>query len=692
MKPPATKHVKSASQVPPSKETEPPTRKWECPGGGGMANPALLWALWLKLKLVASFISLEPIMLLDGIAFSVIIVFVENLQMDKICTVNLNFTEEVCNDISQYQEENLLVQQSFSVFGMYNGIIMAFLPLFFILFMGAWSDKYGRKVPIVVATIGHLFWSLGYLVNSMVPSWPVEFLLLAALCDSLGGGTVSFITATNAYLSDVTSEESRTSRVGLANSIWFLGGPIGTLLGTYIYKYGGYQVLFGTAAAMYVLALTYLFFLPESHGPFAKKKKEASSDGDDTDVAPVPTVSFKLPAKIEDPTKEISMWKMAKDFFSYDRILDSFRCTFKARGGMVRAFIILLIFCNLLRRLGRGAYMYLFTRRVLAWKATDYGLWVTYKNFLAALGSLVMVPLLSTGMGISDNYLAILGASASILDYILYGLVSVDSYFLVWIAPCVALLVNSCSIAIRSMLSKFVTGDELGKVSAVMGALDGVMPMISFSLYTSVYHATVHTFPGAQFFFGASANILMTVFFIVIIMSTSTKSYSIDDLDGPTEGTDAVRPTALRLYDNDLRHRATLSPSDEKERKNTMRSSVILSGVNFHLGTPQPKKKLALPTHGKSMSTILIKAKEDQAHAENEISQQLQRKLAVLKAPPPAGRNGSLRGVDNLAYAETENGPQVKAGAEKNEQLEVILTVQELPANDRDETDSARLN
>ncbi|KAK8407261.1 hypothetical protein O3P69_002072 [Scylla paramamosain] len=34
-----------------------------------------------------------------------------------------------------------------------------------------------------------------------------------------------------------------------------------------------------------------------------------------------------------------------------------------------------------------GAYMYLFTRKVLDWRETDYGLWVTYKNLIAALGS-----------------------------------------------------------------------------------------------------------------------------------------------------------------------------------------------------------------------------------------------------------------------------------------------------------------
>lgn len=53
-----------------------------------------------------------------------------------------------------------------------------------------------------------------------------------------------------------------------------------------------------------------------------------------------------------------------------------------------------------------------------------------------------------------------------------------------------------------------------GKVSAVMGALDGVMPMISFSLYTAIYHATVKEYPGTQFFFGASANLLMTLIFM----------------------------------------------------------------------------------------------------------------------------------------------------------------------------------
>lgn len=292
-------------------------------------------------------------MLLDGLGFSIMIVYVENLQMDKICHVNLNLTAEVCANLSHYPEENLKLQQSFSMFGMYNGIIMAFIPLFFILFMGAWSDKYGRKVPLVIAIIGHLCWAAGYLINSWMTHWPVEYILIAALMDSLGGGNVSFLTAANAYISDVTSEETRTSRVGFANSIWYLGGPIGTLLGTYIYKYGGYQILFGTSVFMYIISLVYLFFLPESHGPFKKTKNIENNETLEVDQLSKTKDSPKTEI-VEVESEKISGWKMVCDFFSYDRILDSFRCTFKARGGMVRVFILLLILCNLLRRLGRG--------------------------------------------------------------------------------------------------------------------------------------------------------------------------------------------------------------------------------------------------------------------------------------------------------------------------------------------------
>ncbi|XP_045130613.1 proton-coupled folate transporter-like isoform X2 [Portunus trituberculatus] len=623
-----------------------------------MSPPNLAWALWLKLRAIFSVVAVEPVMLLDGLGYSIMIVYVENIQMDKICLVNLNLTQEVCGNLSSYPEENIAMQQYFSVFGMYNGIIMAFLPLFFILFMGAWSDKYGRKVPLYTATLGHFCWALGYLINSWVTHWPVEYLLVAALMDSLGGGTVSFLTAANAYISDVTSEESRTTRVGLANSIWFLGGPIGTLLGTYIYMYGGYQILFGTSVMLHCISLTYLFFLPESHGPFAKNKMSKACIEKSEEEQPV-RLSFKKPSEIEDDPTRISIWKMFLDFFNYERIVDSFRCTFKPRGGFVRIFILLLILCNLLRRLGRGAYMYLFTRKVLDWRETDYGLWVTYKNLIAALGSLAAVPLLSQVFNMSDNYLALLGAFSSVADYTLYGLVSENTEFLVWIAPTAALLVNSCVIAIRSILSKFVTGDELGKVSAVMGALDGVMPMISFSLYTAIYHATVKDFPGTQFFFGATANLLMTLIFIFIIVFNTTRSYSIEDLT-TVEGCDAVKPTSLRFFSERLNNhiRPRSNTFADQDSADAQRTNIVLSGVNFHLGTPSATKKILKPSKSQTLS-VLSTVSEMSAVERQRIQDEITNPQKYSTKLPSSFKREEAAGIDNAAYVTSEDDTSV---------------------------------
>ena len=321
-------------------------------------------------------------MLLDGIAFSVMVVAVENIQMDKICLVNLNYTEAVCSNLSANPEASLEHQKAFSVFGMWYGVLTAILPLFFILFVGAWSDKYGRKPPLIAACVGHILWALCYLFNAYMKSWPVEMLFLAAILDTLGGGAVSFLTACNAYISDVTKETERTSRVGLANSIWFLGGPLGTFIGTYIYKYGGYLTVFSTSATCYCISFIYLSTIPESRGPFAQFDENGNrriptaltenQDGKGLTLEKKGSACSKACTVKENSSSQkeeenttttagsdspVTVTRMLRDLVDYRRIVDSFCCTFRAREGNARTFVLLLIACNLLRRLGRGRFI-----------------------------------------------------------------------------------------------------------------------------------------------------------------------------------------------------------------------------------------------------------------------------------------------------------------------------------------------
>ena len=319
-------------------------------------------------------------MLVDGLSYSIMIVAVENIQMDKICLVNLNYTQEVCENLSANPEASLEHQKAFSVFGMWYGMLTAILPLFFVLFVGAWSDKYGRKIPLLAANVGHIMWALCYLLNSVIKQWPVEMLYLAAILDTIGGGTVSFLTACNAYISDVTKESERTCRVGLANSIWFLGGPVGTILGTYLYMYGGYIAVFGTSAACLSVSFFYILRLPESRGPFCQIDENGNRIKSKRKKPEIQTINEKISennkkvsvtknnvlseTKVTDkkiiadlkfsPGTKVTAKKMISDLMDYHRIIDSFKSTFRKREGNGRTFVLLLITCNLLRRLGRG--------------------------------------------------------------------------------------------------------------------------------------------------------------------------------------------------------------------------------------------------------------------------------------------------------------------------------------------------
>lgn len=107
----------------------------------------------MKLLSFLETVSVEPVMLVDGACKEAMLLFIENVQLNKICSVKLGFSEEVCGNLTAYPEHSVSVQREFSMFAFYNSIIMSVLPLIYVLFMGAWSDKYGRRVSALSFTL-----------------------------------------------------------------------------------------------------------------------------------------------------------------------------------------------------------------------------------------------------------------------------------------------------------------------------------------------------------------------------------------------------------------------------------------------------------------------------------------------------------------------------------------------------------
>lgn len=126
-----------------------------------------------------------------------------------------------------------------SEFHQWNDIAGHVVPIFLALFIGAWSDKRGRKVPLLLGLLGKLYYSSIIVLNTTQPTWPVENIIYTAtLPSALTGADVAIFAAAFAYISDITTKDSRTLRVTILEVCYLATMPTGIALGnTYFYLF-----------------------------------------------------------------------------------------------------------------------------------------------------------------------------------------------------------------------------------------------------------------------------------------------------------------------------------------------------------------------------------------------------------------------------------------------------------------------
>src|SRR5215469_3794520 len=145
-----------------------------------------------------------------------------------------------------------------AIYGLF-GTVWALMQFVFSPVLGALSDRFGRRMVILLSNFGL---GLDYLVMALAPS--VGWLFLGRVISGIT--SASFSTA-SAYIADVASPEKRASGYGMLSAAFVLGFVLGPAVGGDLGSVAS-RLLFWVAAGLSLLNASYgLFVLPESLPP-----------------------------------------------------------------------------------------------------------------------------------------------------------------------------------------------------------------------------------------------------------------------------------------------------------------------------------------------------------------------------------------------------------------------------------------
>lgn len=267
-----------------------------------------------------------------------------NLILDKACLVNLKFSEETCaalraRDTEHYKSEDIQVTQLVASMTTWTSLMTLF-PVSLVMFAGSWSDRSRKRKPFMLAPIVGEFLCCFSLIVCVYFFYqlPMEVCgFVAAFFPNITGGWTVMFMAVFSYISDITTIEMRTVRIGFLDIFCTMGIPFGTALSGVMVKYVGYYGTFSLAATFYITGLVYgSFHIKEANKINDLKKTIISTDNSEK----IPTISLK---NNESCGKSLGVFQFLKDFFDLSHVTNTFRVVFKGDSMKQRKRIILLM-------------------------------------------------------------------------------------------------------------------------------------------------------------------------------------------------------------------------------------------------------------------------------------------------------------------------------------------------------------
>ncbi|XP_014365631.2 uncharacterized protein LOC106716603 [Papilio machaon] len=405
---------------------------------------------------------------------------VQNLCLEKSCLVNLKYDERTCTSIMQgrthnYTEQEKSVQTMVAGMTAWSFPLQTALPGLMTLFVGAWSDRTGnRKAFMVLPIVGKLVSVFGLMLSLafFLQVGLNETALIEGLPPALAGGRVAMTMAVYSYITDVTTDSERTYRLGIITAILTLTRPIGLALSGIMTKRFGYYGVFTIACVFYLSGFVYIVLR-------LKEKPKKSIDNDNSNTI------FSL--------------------FSIKDLSATINVAFKRREGSRRLQIILIMLAYMFivgPVLGEAQMTYWFTRYKFKFTEVDYSLFLTYSVLVGSVGSFITLYLFSKKWEIEDSAIGVFACLSRVAASVVYALAPTRTVY--FLGPVLDMFSSAGATSLRSIATKLVDADEVGKTSSLISISEALVPVIYTPVYSKVYLSTLSTFAGAFYLISAA--------------------------------------------------------------------------------------------------------------------------------------------------------------------------------------------
>lgn len=411
-------------------------------------------------------------MVLYMLAFMITSVVEEEFYIQKACLVHLNKSAAVCGNLSMYQETKKEVQIVTAKFHQWRTIFGQLVPILLTLFIGAWSDKWGRKLFLLVGLCGKLYFSAMMTLNAVYMHWPLENIIFTAIIpSSITGTDVAIFSSCYSYITDISSAKTRLARVSLLEGCYLWSIPIGITIGSSLF----YNVVNRNFAIMWAINSSLLLI--------------AFVEG-------CITLQFTT-SPHHKSIKDVPFCDFCKDIFRLEYLFATFRIFHKVSADVLfnRRNVVLLFIAMGMYVFQRDekAYLYMYTQLKFDWGISEFSFYKTMASVNFAVCMLFMSQVINRYFKVNDYLIMIIGTLAHISARVWYFCAQQTSFMYVGAAVCG--LGPVVAPAIRSRLSKETEKQYHGRVFALLSIADNGMLLVSGICYSQIYRNTIEIGP-----------------------------------------------------------------------------------------------------------------------------------------------------------------------------------------------------